>query len=257
MYKTGYIVQLRYMISQHSRDQQLINNFVEFFNCGSVIKVLAKESAVEFRVSSLKDIINTIIPFFDKYPIKGAKSADFPDFRRIVEIMKTKGQLAPAGLAQIREIKAGMNKKRPNNLLLNSDTNFYLSSEEEEGVSTLRVSKYLKSPNTQKRTEGRPQASLWFKGAAPLRTFSSLGFKTNISCNKGRDTQLVVRETCLGYLQSELGGIGRFQLSSENTIRYIIGNLSLNSLLHKRVFRSQATKLNISCNKGDATQLVI
>lgn len=27
------------------------------------------------------------------------------------------------------------------------------------------------------------------------------------------------------YLQSELGGIGRFQLSNENTVRYIIGDI--------------------------------
>ena len=75
------------MISQHSRDQQLINNFIGFLNCGSVLRVLAKESAVEFRVSCFKDIINTIIPFFDKYPIQGAKSADYADFRKIAEIM--------------------------------------------------------------------------------------------------------------------------------------------------------------------------
>jgi hypothetical protein len=72
-FKTGYVVQLRFMKSQHSRDHQLFNSFINFFNCGGVIKVLAKKSVVEFRVYSFKNILNKIIPFLINTNFKGLK----------------------------------------------------------------------------------------------------------------------------------------------------------------------------------------
>jgi len=53
-----------------------------------------------------------IIPFFDKYPIKGEKSLDYANFKRATEIMEIKGHLTVNGLEEIRKIKAGMNRGR-------------------------------------------------------------------------------------------------------------------------------------------------
>lgn len=58
------------------------------------------------------DVLEIIIPFFNKYPIHGAKSKDFQDFCKVAELMKNKAHLTPSGLARIREIKEGMNKGR-------------------------------------------------------------------------------------------------------------------------------------------------
>jgi len=68
---------------------------------------------VDFTVSKLADIQNIIIPFFLKYPILGIKSKDFADFCKVTELMKAKAHLTNEGLDQISEIKAGMNKGRP------------------------------------------------------------------------------------------------------------------------------------------------
>jgi len=57
-------------------------------------------------------ITNIIIPFFVKYPLVGAKRQDYLDFCKVAELMKNKAHLTPEGLAQIREIKAGMNTGR-------------------------------------------------------------------------------------------------------------------------------------------------
>jgi hypothetical protein len=53
-----------------------------------------------------------IIPFFDKYPLKGSKAKDFADFKKVAEIIRSKAHLTAAGLEQIRIFKAGMNKGR-------------------------------------------------------------------------------------------------------------------------------------------------
>lgn len=100
---------LRFKLTQHDRDEQLIRSLTEYFNCGNVI--LARK-AVEYRVEKFSDLTGKIIPLFTNYPILGVKSKDFQDFCIIAELMKEKKHLTREGLEQIRKIKAGMNSGR-------------------------------------------------------------------------------------------------------------------------------------------------
>lgn len=65
-----------------------------------------------FSVTKFKDIEEKLVPFFDKYPLEGAKSFDYADFREVAKIIKEKGHLTEEGLQQIQKIKSGMNKGR-------------------------------------------------------------------------------------------------------------------------------------------------
>ena len=83
-YKTGWNVQARVQIKMHEIDRTLMEKNQEFFPqlCGSQrgIGYISKANnnlAVEFRVSTLNDIANVIIPHFDKYPLISKKQADF------------------------------------------------------------------------------------------------------------------------------------------------------------------------------------
>jgi hypothetical protein len=67
-------------------------------------------STVEFRVSTLKDITNVIIPHFDKYPLLTQKRADYLLFKQVVVIMKNKEHLTSEGLTKIISIRASINK---------------------------------------------------------------------------------------------------------------------------------------------------
>lgn len=53
-----------------------------------------------------------MIPFFDKYPIVGAKRQDYLDFCKVAELMRSKAHLTSSGLEQIKQIKSGMNRGR-------------------------------------------------------------------------------------------------------------------------------------------------
>ena len=46
--------------------------------------------AVEFRVSTLNDIANVIIPHFDKYPLLTKKQADYILFKEIILLLLNK-----------------------------------------------------------------------------------------------------------------------------------------------------------------------
>ncbi|KAG0122596.1 hypothetical protein HOY82DRAFT_495549 [Tuber indicum] len=63
-----------------------------------------------------KDIMDVLIPHFNKYPLLTKKRSDFLLFKQIVELMINKSHLSCAGLLQIVGIKAYLNKGLSNEL---------------------------------------------------------------------------------------------------------------------------------------------
>jgi len=109
--RTGYQIQSVFSIGQHSRDEQLMRNLISFFECGYYFSHKNKFFG-EFIITKFENLNDKVIPFFQKYPILGAKALDFADFCEVVELMKNKAHLTPEGLEEIRKIKMGMNKGR-------------------------------------------------------------------------------------------------------------------------------------------------
>ena len=109
--KTGLsiAVSLEFKITQNNRDEQLMKNFISYFQAGRYYNI---GDALDFRVTKLSDIADKIIPFFDKYPIIGIKAQDFSDFKQAVELIKNKAHLTFEGLEQIKKIKERMNRGR-------------------------------------------------------------------------------------------------------------------------------------------------
>lgn len=62
-YKTviGYAVRLTFQLTQHTRDEQLLLNIVEYLGCGKVYR--DKETYI-FKITKLSEIHDSIIPFF-------------------------------------------------------------------------------------------------------------------------------------------------------------------------------------------------
>lgn len=108
----GNAVKLRFSLTQHSRDTELMKSLVDYLSCGRYVAAPEGYNHGEFIVSKLSDITKIIIPFFEKYPIKGKKSLDFQDFCKVAQIMEKKNHLTSKGLDQINLIKSGMNRGR-------------------------------------------------------------------------------------------------------------------------------------------------
>lgn len=85
---TGFAVRLRFSLIQHSRDNQLMKSLVDYLGCGRFVAGPLGYNHGEFIVSNLPDITKIIIPFFEKYQIKGIKSLDFSDFCKAAQIME-------------------------------------------------------------------------------------------------------------------------------------------------------------------------
>lgn len=106
--KLGYRVQLRFRISQHSRDLRLMEKIVEYFGSGKIYKYGGK-SAVSLTIVDFTDITNIIVPFFNKNPIIGIKLYDYLDWCKIHSLLINHSHLTVEGINSIRKIKSGMN----------------------------------------------------------------------------------------------------------------------------------------------------
>jgi len=109
--KLGYRVQLRFRISQHSRDLILMQKIAEYLGSGKIYKYAGK-SAVSFTIVDFKDITNILVPFFNENPIIGMKLYDYLDWCKIHHLMLNRSHLTVEGINSIRKIKFGMNRGR-------------------------------------------------------------------------------------------------------------------------------------------------
>jgi hypothetical protein len=104
-YKTGWNVQARVQIKMHEKDRVLIQSIQEFFGGIGYVSKLNNTSSVEFRVSTLKDLVDVILPHFDNYPLT-KKHSDYLLFKEIVLLMLNKEHNTLEGIQKIVNIRA-------------------------------------------------------------------------------------------------------------------------------------------------------
>jgi len=100
---------LRFVITQHSKDSELLDNISKYLGCG---KCYFSRNEVNLIVSTFSDINNKIISLFNKYPLLGTKKEDYLDFCKVAELIKSKDHLTKKGIEDIKIIKSNMNSKR-------------------------------------------------------------------------------------------------------------------------------------------------
>lgn len=103
-----------FSLSQHIRDIALLENLINYLNCGLVETVKTRPTQSTYVVYKFKDILNNIIPFFDTYCLRGNKLLDFYDFKKVVNILGNinKYEDSNTTLKQIIKIKKNMNRNR-------------------------------------------------------------------------------------------------------------------------------------------------
>lgn len=110
-YKLGKTCQLTFIVTQHIRDKLLIKYLINYLDCG-IFNERKGVAACDFKVRSIADLNQKIIPFFDKYPIMGVKAQAYADFCRAGNLIDKKSHLTKEGLDEILEIKKVINKVR-------------------------------------------------------------------------------------------------------------------------------------------------
>jgi len=91
----------------HVKDLALLKQIQLFF--GGIGTVRVYKNTVRFDVSSVKDLLNIIIPHFRQYPLCTQKQADFILFEQVVILMGLKQHLTDSGLLLILGLRANLN----------------------------------------------------------------------------------------------------------------------------------------------------
>lgn len=104
--KIGWRITLSFQIQLHKQDLPLLNQIQAFFGVG---KIYESKEKILYQVRSVQDLINVIIPHFNKYPLISQKRADFELFKLVVELVNSGEHLTSEGLTKILALKASMN----------------------------------------------------------------------------------------------------------------------------------------------------
>lgn len=114
-YKFGIRITPKFIISQHSKEEELMKYIKCYFGVGRVYKSL-KRNEIQFIVNSFPQIEEVIVNHFNYYPLKSGKLSSYQMFKKVVEMMKNKLHLKKEGLSKIIEICNLMNfSSRRNN----------------------------------------------------------------------------------------------------------------------------------------------
>ena len=106
-----YQVLPEFVVTQHKRDIKLLYALKAYFGCGVVRCNKRKGTNVYcYRVRKHDDLINKIIPFFEKHQLKTTKRVCFQKFRKVILLINNKEHLNLEGLAKIKKIRANINK---------------------------------------------------------------------------------------------------------------------------------------------------
>jgi len=80
----------------------------EMFGCGFLRRDYS-DKTLKYEIRSLNDLINKVIPFFDKYPLISKKKKEFENFRKICFLMAEGKHLNKNGFTRIVKIAFKMN----------------------------------------------------------------------------------------------------------------------------------------------------
>ena len=106
----GFQVLPEFTVVQHERDVQVLHALKAHFGCGVVRTNHGDRMA--YRVRSVKHLLEHIVPFFVKHPLKTRKNVDFLKFRDVLLLMDAGNHLTAEGIERIRSIAQQMNRGR-------------------------------------------------------------------------------------------------------------------------------------------------
>lgn len=98
--KTNIEVRPSFSISQHKRNLEILKEVRKYFKVGA-IRFSKRDQNYKYEVRAIKDLVQKVIPHFQKYPLRTNKARDFSLFVEICELVLTSRHLNPDYLEKI------------------------------------------------------------------------------------------------------------------------------------------------------------
>ena len=106
--RSGWQIQSIFQIALHKKDLELLNLLQSYF--GGIGKIVKHgKDSYSYRVRSLEENLDKILPHFDQYSLKTQKFSDYLLWREVVLMMQRKEHLTDKGVQTIVNIRASLN----------------------------------------------------------------------------------------------------------------------------------------------------
>ena len=121
-YRTGIQVSHEFAVTQGAKSLHCLHELREFLGIGQVLINTRydnhKEHLYRYVVRKRTDLLEVIIPFFRRYPMRSSKQQDFEKFARCVELIEAGTHKTREGLVRLVEIAQEMNSRKPRQELI-------------------------------------------------------------------------------------------------------------------------------------------
>jgi hypothetical protein len=104
----GWEVRPSLSVSQNGDRAEVLRLIQRQFGCGR-IRPDRSDKTLKWETRRLEDLLERVIPHFERYPLLSAKRADFDRFARICRLMADGSHRNRLGLIEIVELASGMN----------------------------------------------------------------------------------------------------------------------------------------------------
>ena len=104
----GWKFRPSFSVSQNEDRRQVLDLIKSYFGCGFIRRDWS-DKTVKFEIRDHKDLVQKVIPHFEKFPLISAKHNDFILFKTICEIVDSQKHLSRVGFAAIVNLSYQMN----------------------------------------------------------------------------------------------------------------------------------------------------
>jgi hypothetical protein len=113
-YRTGWRVRPAFCIEMRADERPVLEAVQAYLGCGGIYHLdfgryrgyrdRGWNRHAKFRVGSVRDLHDHVIPFFDEFVLFGGKRRAFQIFKPLVELIYERRHLSPEGIAEAREL---------------------------------------------------------------------------------------------------------------------------------------------------------
>jgi LAGLIDADG DNA endonuclease family protein len=116
-YKTGYQVSHEFVVTQGASSVSCLRDLADFFGVGQVVPNRRydnhREHLYRYVVRKRSELLETVIPFFLRHPMRSSKQRNFEKFAYCVALIAGGRHLSPSGLIEIAQVVETMNRQKP------------------------------------------------------------------------------------------------------------------------------------------------
>lgn len=106
----GWMLNPVFQVYQHEKHREVLELFRFVFKTGRIYRKSGIHPVLNFEIDSRKNLLEKVIPFFDKYPLV-VKNETYKKFREIVIRMEKREHWEVPGFMRIVDIAYSMNQQ--------------------------------------------------------------------------------------------------------------------------------------------------